>query len=348
MTDAAVARARASGYRNAGTVEFLVDASAGRGSRALLLSRDEHAAAGRASGHRAGHRRRPRARAAARRVGRAAAVALAGLTQRGHAIEARVYAEDPSRGFLPQAGRLLLYREPRMPGVRIDSGVDEGSDDARSTTTRCSPRSSRRRRRATWRSRGSRARCASSRFSASGRTSRFCCASSSIRASARADVDTRLSGRRERVACRADVAGTGGGSAPTCRPPSTPHEMPSRRTRPQAAPAGSLASLRDMAHVTRLGPGVYSRRATAMLPRRNEAAARDSCTSPGLAATSWAFWNGQRVPDGRVLARRLQRPRVPGSVQSLTSPMPATVVKVLVGAGPGGRRTATRSSSSRR
>src|SRR6185436_12481574 len=51
-----------------------------------------------------------------------------GITQRGHAIEARVYAEDPARDFLPQAGRILLYREPRMPGIRIDSGVLEGGD----------------------------------------------------------------------------------------------------------------------------------------------------------------------------------------------------------------------------
>jgi acetyl/propionyl-CoA carboxylase alpha subunit len=48
------------------------------------------------------------------------------LTQRGHAIECRVYAEDPANGFLPQAGPLLLYREPSAPGVRIDSGVVEG------------------------------------------------------------------------------------------------------------------------------------------------------------------------------------------------------------------------------
>jgi acetyl/propionyl-CoA carboxylase alpha subunit len=50
------------------------------------------------------------------------------LVQRGHAIEARVYAEDPANGFLPQAGRLLLYREPRSPGVRVDSGVREGDE----------------------------------------------------------------------------------------------------------------------------------------------------------------------------------------------------------------------------
>ena len=49
-------------------------------------------------------------------------------TQRGHAIEARVYAEDPEHGFLPQAGRVRLYREPRAPGVRIDSGLAEGAE----------------------------------------------------------------------------------------------------------------------------------------------------------------------------------------------------------------------------
>jgi acetyl/propionyl-CoA carboxylase alpha subunit len=52
----------------------------------------------------------------------------ADLEQRGHAIECRVYAEDPASGFLPQAGPLLLYREPDGPGIRIDSGVEEGTD----------------------------------------------------------------------------------------------------------------------------------------------------------------------------------------------------------------------------
>jgi acetyl/propionyl-CoA carboxylase alpha subunit len=48
------------------------------------------------------------------------------LGQRGHAIEVRVYAEDPAHGYLPQAGPLLLYREPSGPGIRVDSGVVEG------------------------------------------------------------------------------------------------------------------------------------------------------------------------------------------------------------------------------
>src|SRR5205814_2387058 len=50
------------------------------------------------------------------------------VIQRGHAIEARIYAEDPAADFLPQAGPLLLYREPRLPGVRVDAGVMEGGE----------------------------------------------------------------------------------------------------------------------------------------------------------------------------------------------------------------------------
>jgi acetyl/propionyl-CoA carboxylase alpha subunit len=39
-----------------------------------------------------------------------------------------VYAEDPAQDFLPQAGKLLMYREPVGPGIRVDSGVVEGSE----------------------------------------------------------------------------------------------------------------------------------------------------------------------------------------------------------------------------
>ena len=45
----------------------------------------------------------------------------------GHAVEARVYAEDPSRGFLPTGGTVLVLREPTGDRVRVDSGLAEGT-----------------------------------------------------------------------------------------------------------------------------------------------------------------------------------------------------------------------------
>ena len=129
MAAAAVRVATAAGYRNAGTVEFLVDASPGVAGEAPFYFLEmntrlqvEHPVSEAVVGVDLVH---AQLRVAS---GEPLPWAQRDLSQRGHAIEARVYAEDPAREFLPQAGRILLYREPRLPGVRIDSGITEGSE----------------------------------------------------------------------------------------------------------------------------------------------------------------------------------------------------------------------------
>ncbi|KPJ61601.1 MAG: pyruvate carboxylase subunit A [Latescibacteria bacterium DG_63] len=50
------------------------------------------------------------------------------LRQRGHAIECRIYAEDPENNFLPCAGKILFVKEPEGPGIRCDSGIWSGCE----------------------------------------------------------------------------------------------------------------------------------------------------------------------------------------------------------------------------
>jgi acetyl/propionyl-CoA carboxylase alpha subunit len=126
MGAAAVAVARAAGYRNAGTIEFLVEGR-GEDARFYFLEMNtrlqvEHPVTEAVTGVDLVHLQ------IAIASGEPLPWPQEALSQRGHAIECRIYAEDPSAGFLPQAGRLLLYREPDGPGVRVDSGVVEGSE----------------------------------------------------------------------------------------------------------------------------------------------------------------------------------------------------------------------------
>ncbi len=126
MGDAAVAAARAAGYRNAGTIEFLLE-GAGDAARFYFLEMNtrlqvEHPVTEQVTGIDL-----VRAQIAVA-AGEALPWTQEQLSQRGHAIEVRVYAEDPARHDLPQAGPLLLYREPVMPGVRVDAGVAEGGE----------------------------------------------------------------------------------------------------------------------------------------------------------------------------------------------------------------------------
>jgi acetyl-CoA carboxylase biotin carboxylase subunit len=128
MAQAAIAAARAVGYTNAGTVEFLLDVGRGPAAAAPFYFLEmntrlqvEHPVTEQVTGV---DLVRAQLLVAS---GAPLPWAQSDLTLRGHAIEARVYAEDPAQGFLPQAGRLDEYREPRWPGVRIDAGFEEGS-----------------------------------------------------------------------------------------------------------------------------------------------------------------------------------------------------------------------------
>jgi acetyl-CoA carboxylase biotin carboxylase subunit len=121
MGDAAVRIARAGGYVNAGTVEFLVDASLNYYFLEVNTRLQvEHPVTEQVTGLdlvklqiaiAAGHR---------------LPFAWETITPRGHAMEVRLYAEDPDNNFFPSPGKIIARNAPTGPGIRLDEGVYEG------------------------------------------------------------------------------------------------------------------------------------------------------------------------------------------------------------------------------
>ena len=121
MGNLAVALVKEAGYRNAGTLEFLVDAQ--RNPYFLEMNtrlQVEHPVTELVTGQ---DIVKLQIRIA---QGEKLPFVQSDLQQRGHAIECRVYAEDPERGFMPSPGKITALRVPGGPGIRDDSGVYEG------------------------------------------------------------------------------------------------------------------------------------------------------------------------------------------------------------------------------
>ncbi|MCP4362045.1 MAG: acetyl-CoA carboxylase biotin carboxylase subunit [Chloroflexi bacterium] len=122
MATAAVSLAKAADYSNAGTVEFIVDGS----GKFYFLEMNtrlqvEHPVTELVTGldlaiwqiRVANNTPLPFSQDA--------------ITQRGHALECRVYAEDPAQNFLPSMGEIVYFQPPAGPGIRVDGGIESGT-----------------------------------------------------------------------------------------------------------------------------------------------------------------------------------------------------------------------------
>ena len=124
MGDAAVAVAQGAGYSNAGTVEFLLDPESGEFYFLEMNARlqVEHPITEAVLGL---DMVEWQVRIAA---GEPLTLQQEEIQPRGHAIECRIYAEDPYRDFVPSTGNLLRWRPPSGPGIRLDSGVAQDQE----------------------------------------------------------------------------------------------------------------------------------------------------------------------------------------------------------------------------
>jgi acetyl/propionyl-CoA carboxylase alpha subunit len=124
MGEAAVNAARAVNYVNAGTVEFIVDAKTGNFYFLEMNTRlqVEHPVTEFVTGLDLVKLQF--------RIAQDESLPFTQdqLSQRGHAIECRIYAEDPANAFLPAVGTILRIVEPQGPGIRVDSGVGAGDE----------------------------------------------------------------------------------------------------------------------------------------------------------------------------------------------------------------------------
>jgi len=128
MTAAAILAANSIGYVGAGTVEFLTDDLVLSDSSPFYFLemntrlQVEHPVTEQVTGL---DLVELQLRAAA---GEVLGIVQDDLRLTGHAVEARIYAEDPSRGFLPSSGRLHLVRWPENENIRIETGIETGND----------------------------------------------------------------------------------------------------------------------------------------------------------------------------------------------------------------------------